>query len=181
MNGIRRSPILVIEAVLLVLLGIAAIVLPLAAGLAVSLVVGLVLLVSGAVGLFSAFSGGAHVHRGWSVISAVIALAVGLLILVNPLVGAATLTLLLGVYLLFDGISLIGLAMDQRKRGAARWALLLASGVIDLGLAALIVFLGAVGSAVVIGLIVGIDLIAAGAALLMVHRAPLVGGLAAQV
>lgn len=173
-----RSPVLTIEAVLLILLGIAAVVLPLAAGIAVSVVVGVVLLVSGAVGLFSALSGHAHVHRGWSLLSAVIALVVGLLILFNPLVGAATLTFLLGVYLLLDGISLIGLSMDQRKRGSSRWGLLLASGIFDLILAALLVFAGALGSAIIVGFIVGIDLIAAGAALLMVHRAPLVGGFA---
>ncbi len=176
-----RSPVLTLEAVLLILLGIAAVVLPLAAGLAVSVVVGVVLLVSGAVGLFAAFTGHAHVHRGWSVLSAVIALVVGVLILVNPLVGAATLTLLLGLYLLLDGVSLIGLSMDQRKRGSSRWGLLLASGLFDLLLAALIVFTGAVGSAIIVGLIVGIDLIAAGVALLMVHWTPLAGGLATAI
>ena len=135
-----RSPVLIAEAVLLILLGIGAIVLPLAAGLAISLVVGIVLLISGAIGLFSAFSGGAHVHRGWSVLSALIALVVGLLILFNPLVGAAALTLLIGVYLLLDGISLIGLAVDQRKRGVKRWGLLVVSGLIDLVLAVAIVW-----------------------------------------
>ena len=176
-----RSPVLTIEAVLLILLGIAAIVTPLFAGLFVATVIGVILLISGAVGLFSAFSGGAHVHKGWSILSAVIALVVGLLILINPLVGASALTLLLAIYLLVDGVSLIGLAMDQRTRGSGRWTLLLVSGIIDIALAVLIFFLGSVGSAVVVGLIVGIDLIAAGIALLMLHRAPLVGGMATQV
>ena len=176
-----RSPLLTVEAVLLILLGIAAIVTPLFAGLFVATAIGLILMISGVIGLATALRGGDHVHRGWSVLSAVIALLVGLLILFNPLAGAAGLVLLLGAYLLLDGVTLIGLSMDQRKRGASRWALLLGSGVIDLVLAALIVTLGAVGGTVVVGLIVGVDLIAAGAALLMVHRAPLVGGLATPV
>ena len=173
-----RSPILTVEAVVLILLGIAALVLPLFTGLLVGTVIGVVLVLSGLVGLASAFSGGAHVHRGWSLLSAIIALLVGLLILFNPLVGVVSLTLLIGAYLLLDGITLIGLGMDQRKRGASRWGLVLGSGVVDLLLAALIVTLGAVGSAVVVGVIIGIDLIAAGAALLLTHRTPLVGGLA---
>lgn len=173
-----RSPILTIEAVLLIVLGAAALILPLFAGLFVGTIIGVVLLVSGIVGLVSAVSGGVHVHRGWSILSAVIALLVGLLILFNPLAGVVSLTLLIGAYLLLDGVSLIGLAFDQRRRGSSRWALLLASGVVDLILAVLIVMLSGIGSAVVVGVILGIDLIAAGIALLAVHRTPLVGGFA---
>ncbi len=176
-----RSPLLIVEAVLLILLGIAAIVTPLFAGLFVATIIGVILMISGAIGLATALGGGVHVHRGWSVLSAVIALLVGLLILFNPLAGAAGLVLLIGAYLLLDGVTLIGLSMDQRKRGSSRWAFLLGSGVLDLLLAALILTLGAVGGTVVVGVIVGIDLIAAGVALLMVHRAPLIGGLATAV
>ena len=176
-----RSPLLTIEAVLLILLGVAALVLPLFAGVLVATVIGVVLVISGAIGLVSGVSGGPHVHRGWSLLSAVIALLIGLLILFNPLAGTISLTLLLGAYLLLDGISLIGLSMDQRKRGAARWGWVLASGVVDLLLAVLIVTLGTVGSAVVVGFIVGVDLIAAGGALLLLHRAPLIGGLTEAV
>jgi uncharacterized membrane protein HdeD (DUF308 family) len=44
------------------------------------------------------------------------------------------------------------------------------AGVLDIVLAVLTVSLGAVGSAALIGIIVGIDLIIAGASLLAVHR-----------
>ena len=130
------------------------------------------------VGLVAAFTGGPHLHQGWSVLSAVVALLFGLLILFNPLAGVVGLTLLIGAYLLLDGVSLVGLSLDQRKRGSSRWGLLLASGIVDLILAALILFLSGIGSAVVIGVILGIDLIAAGIALLALHRTPLVGGFA---
>jgi uncharacterized membrane protein HdeD (DUF308 family) len=168
-----RSPLLTVEAILLIVLGIIALVLPLFAGLFAATAVGVLLILSGGVGLASALRGGKHWHRGWSIASAVIALIVGLLIVFNPLVGAISLTLLLGAYLLLDGVSLIGLALDQRKRGTARWGLLALSGGLDLVLALLALMLGAVGSAVVVGIIVGIDLIAAGAALLLIHRSPL--------
>jgi uncharacterized membrane protein HdeD (DUF308 family) len=168
-----RSPLLTVEAVALIVLGIIALVLPLFAGLFVSTAVGVLLILSGGIGLVSAFRGGPHWHRGWSITSAVIALVVGLLIVLNPLVGAISLTLLLGAYLLFDGVSLIGLAIDQKKRGTARWGMLALAGVVDIVLALLVLLLGAVGSAVVVGVIVGIDLIAAGGALLLIHRSPL--------
>jgi uncharacterized membrane protein HdeD (DUF308 family) len=176
-----RSPILTLEAIALIVLGAAALLLPLFAGLFVGTIIGVVLLISGIVGLVSAFSGGPHLHRGWSILSAVIALVVGLLVLFNPLAGVVSLTLLLGAYLLLDGVSLIGLALDQRKRGSSRWSLVLVSGIVDLILALLIIMLSGIGSAVVVGVILGIDLIAAGIALLALHRAPLVGGFATAV
>ena len=50
------------------------------------------------------------------------------------------------------------------------WGWLLGSGVIDLGLAAVILFMSAIGSAAFIGVVVGLSLIAAGIALLVAHR-----------
>jgi uncharacterized membrane protein HdeD (DUF308 family) len=165
-----RSPWLTIEGVLLILLGIAALVMPLMAGLAATLVFAWILILTGMIGLISAFAGRAHAHLGWSLASAVIALAVGVVLLLYPLAGAVALTTVIGVYLLLDGIALIGLALDHRRRGIGPWGWLLASGVIDLLLAAFIVFMSAIGSAVLIGVLVGLSLIFAGIALLLVQR-----------
>lgn len=166
----RRSMWLTIEGVLLIILGIFALLAPLFAGLALALTFGVLLVVAGVVGLISAFAGRAHAHQGWSIASAVIALVVGLLLLVSPLSGAVAITLLIGAYLVLDGISLIGLSLDHRRRGARAWAWLLAAGIVDILLAVFIVMLTGVGSAVLIGFIVGLDLIVAGVALLMLHR-----------
>ncbi len=166
-----KSPWLTIEGVVLIVLGVVALVLPLAAGLAAAVVFGWILILSGVVGLISAFAGGLHAHRGWGLLSAAVALIVGVLLLINPVAGAVGLTILLGAYLLVDGVALIGLGLDQRRRSSARWPWLTASGVFDLILAALVLFLSPVGSAFLVGIIVGVDLIAAGLALLFVHRA----------
>lgn len=166
-----KSPWLTIEGVLLILLGIAALVMPLMAGLAATLVFAWILILTGMIGLISAFAGRAHAHLGWSLASAIIALLIGIILLVYPLVGAVALTAVIGAYLLLDGIALIGLALDHRKRGIGPWAWLLASGLIDVLLAALIFFMSAIGSAVLIGFIVGLSLIFAGVALLLIERA----------
>ena len=73
----EKSPWLLIEGVLLVLLGLAAVLMPLMAGLAASLVFAWILILSGMVGLISAFAGRNHAHLGWSLASAVIALVIG--------------------------------------------------------------------------------------------------------
>jgi uncharacterized membrane protein HdeD (DUF308 family) len=166
-----RSAWLTIEAVLLILLGIAALVMPLMAGLAATLVFAWILILTGMIGLISAFAGRAHAHIGWSLASAIIALLIGVVLFFYPLAGAVALTLIVGAYLFLDGIALIGLALDHRKRGISPWGWLLASGVIDLVLAAIILFMSAVGSAVFVGVMVGLSLIFAGVALLLVQRA----------
>jgi uncharacterized membrane protein HdeD (DUF308 family) len=165
-----RSPWLTIEAIVLIILGVLAIVFPLFAGIAVAVVIGWVFILSGVVGLISAIAGRQHAHLGWSIASAVIAVLFGLLLLLHPLFAAVAITLLIAAYFLFDGVTLIGLGLDQRKRGSLRWRWMVGAGVLDIVLAVLTVSLGAVGSAALIGIIVGIDLIIAGASLLAVHR-----------
>ncbi len=166
-----RSPWLTIEGVLLIILGLVALWAPFAAGLAVALILGWILLLSGAAGLIAAIIGRDHMHFGWGLASAVIALVIGLAILLFPVAGAVGLSLLIGCYLLFDGITLIASAMDQRRRHARRWGWLMAAGAADIILAVVVVMLSAAGSAILIGVIIGIDLVLAGAALVLLHRA----------
>jgi uncharacterized membrane protein HdeD (DUF308 family) len=166
----NRSSWLTIEAIVLIVLGILAIVFPLFAGIALALVIGWVFVVSGVVGLISAIAGRDHAHLGWSIASAVIAVLFGLLLLLHPLFAAVAITLLLAAYFLFDGVTLVGLGLDQRKRGSLRWRWMVGAGVLDIVFGVLTFSLGALGSAALIGVIVGIDLIIAGASLLAVHR-----------
>ena len=136
-----------------------------------TLVFAWILILTGMIGLISAFAGRSHSHLGWSLASAVIALAIGGALFAYPLAGAVAMTWVIGAYLLMDGVVLIGLGLDHRKRGLAQWGWLLASGGIDLLLAAFILFMSAIGSAVLVGVIVGLSLMAAGVAMLAAHRA----------
>jgi len=165
-----RSRWLTIEAIALIVLGALAIIFPLFTGIAIAILVGWLLVVVGILGLVAAVAGRDHVHLVWSVASAVIAILAGLLLLFHPLFAAVALTVVVAAYLLFDGVTLIGLGLDQRKRGASRWRWVFGSGCVDVLLAVLLLALSGVGSAVLIGVIVGIDLIAAGIGLLAVHR-----------
>jgi uncharacterized membrane protein HdeD (DUF308 family) len=164
-----KSPWLRIEAVLLIVLGIAALIMPLFAGVALTLTLGLVLTAAGVIGVISAFAGRHHVHLGWSLASAILALLLGLFLLIFPLAAAVVLAVLIGAYLLFDGVTIIGLAVNRRNRGDKPWGWLLAAGIADLVLAVFLITLGALGAASLIGVILGIDLIFAGAALFITH------------
>jgi len=165
-----KSPWLTVEGVVLILLGIAAFFAPLIAGLAAAILFAWILLMAGALGVVSAFGAPHAAHQGWSLLSAAIAIVVGVLLLFNPLIGAVTLSLFIAAYLVLDGAALIGLAFDQRKRGAPGWGWLLATGVLDILLGVFILLMSAIGATVLIGFIIGIDLVAAGVALLAMRR-----------
>ena len=159
-----------IEGVALVVLGLLALVAPFVAAVAAVSVLGFLIVMAGVLGLVSTFAGKSHTHRTWSVVSSLIALVAGLLIAFNPVAGAGALVLFVAAYLLFDGVSLIMLSLDQRRRAAHRWGWLLAAGVADILLAVLVMMLGPLGSTLLVGVIVGVDLLLAGVALIALGR-----------
>ena len=72
-----------------------------------------------------------------SLVSAVLGIAVGLILLVAA-GGAISLTLLLIVFFVMEGVATIMYALDHRRELSGRWGLLLVSGAVDLVLAAMI-------------------------------------------
>jgi len=154
-----------IEGIVLFILGIFAIVVPAVATIAVEVFFGWVLLLSGVVGLISTFRMRSAPGFGWSLLSAVIAVAAGVILLAWPLSGVLSLTLILTAFLTLEGIASIMMSLTHRHGFSARWALLLVSGLVDLILAAMI-FLGLPGTAAwAIGLLVGINLVFGGSTL----------------
>src|ERR1700728_1159385 len=155
-----------IEGVVLLVLGIFASVIPNVATIAVEVFIGWVLLLSGVVGLISSFRMRSAPGFGWSLLSAVIAIAAGVILLAWPLSGVLSLTLILTAFLTIEGIASIMISLTHRHGFSARWALLLVSGIIDLILAAMI-FLGLPATAAwAIGLLVGINLVFGGSTLI---------------
>jgi uncharacterized membrane protein HdeD (DUF308 family) len=155
-----------IEGIVLLILGIFAILIPVVATIAVEVFIGWVLLLSGVVGLISTFRMRGAPGFGWSLLSAVIAIAAGVILLAWPLSGVLSLTLILTAFLTIEGVASIMIALSHRHGFSARWALLVVSGLIDLILAAMI-FLGLPGTAAwAIGLLVGINMVFGGSALI---------------
>ena len=154
------------EGVLLLVLGIAAIAIPPVATLAVEVLIGWLILFSGLIGLVATFRTRGAPGFGWSLVSALLGIAVGVLLLASPLRGAVTLTLVLTVFFFIEGVASIFYALEHRRELSGRWAWMLFSGLVDLLLAAAIVF-GLPGTAAwAIGLLVGINLVLGGSALI---------------
>lgn len=155
------------EGIILIILGIAAILVPLIATLAFTIFFGWLLLISGAVGLFSTFK--MHPAPGfwWSLISAILAIVVGVLLIGWPVRGAVSLTLLLIIFFLIEGTASIMFAVEYRRNLPARWGWMVASGVVDLILAALIFAQFPSSAAWAIGLLLGINMVFGGTTLII--------------
>jgi len=156
--------LLIFEAIALILLGTTAIFLPVFFTFAVEIFIGTLLIVAGAVQLFRTFQAGKTKGFWASLLSALIYLATGILLVAYPLSGVLTLTVLLAVLYLIQGASQVALGFDLKALKNSWWLIL--SGVITLVLAAIILF-GLPSTALwVIGLLVGINLLFTGFALL---------------
>jgi uncharacterized membrane protein HdeD (DUF308 family) len=94
-----------VEGIILLGLGLAAILLPLIATVAVEIIIGWLLLMSGIVGLIATFRMRAAPGFGWSLLSAILAIAAGLVLLRWPLGGALSLTLILTVFFVIEGVA----------------------------------------------------------------------------
>ena len=154
-----------IEGIVLALLGVAAIAVPWIATLAFTLVLGWLFLISGIVGLVTTFWMRAMPGFWWSLFSAIIAIAAGLILLTSPVSGALSLTFVLIAFFVIEGIVTIMYAIEHRNQLSGRWGWMLASGIVDLILAG-IIFAGLPGTAAwALGLLVGINLVFGGTAM----------------
>ncbi len=155
-----------VEGVVLLVLGATAIVIPPLATLAATLVLGWLFLVSGVVGLFTTFLMRDAPGFWWSLISAALGVLVGSLLLARPVSGAYSVTLVLIAFFIIEGVASIMFALEHKRELSGRWGWMLASGVIDL-LLALMILAGLPGTAAwALGLLVGINMVFGGAALI---------------
>ena len=156
------------EGIILLILGILAIVVPPIATIAVEVLVGWLLLMSGVVGLIATLRMRGAPGFWWSLISAVLGIVAGVVLLRWPLSGALSLTLILTVFLVLEGLVSILYAFEHKRELSGRWGAMLFSGVVDLLLAG-IIFSGFPGTAAwAIGLLVGVNLVFGGSALIAV-------------
>jgi uncharacterized membrane protein HdeD (DUF308 family) len=154
------------EGIVLFVLGLLAIVVPPVATIAVEVLIGWLLLMSGIVGLIATLRMRSAPGFWWSLLSAVLGIVAGIVLLRWPLSGALSLTLILTVFLALEGMISILYALEHRRELSGRWAMMLSSGVIDLILAG-IIFAGLPGTAAwAIGLLIGINLVFGGSALI---------------
>jgi uncharacterized membrane protein HdeD (DUF308 family) len=155
-----------IEGIALLALGLSAVVVPPLATIAVEILIGWLVLASGIIGLAMTLRARGAPGFGWSLLSAIVGIVAGGVLLAWPLSGAFSLTLVLTVFLAIEGIASIMYALDHRRELTPRWGIMLVSGAVDLILAGMI-FAGLPATAAwAIGLLVGINMVFGGIALI---------------
>jgi len=153
------------EGIVLLVLGAIAILVPPIATLAVTILLAWLFLLSGVFGLFTTFMMRHAPGFWWSLVSALLGIVVGVLLLARPISGALSLTIVVIAFFIIEGAASIMFALDHKRELSGRWGWMLMSGIVDLVLAAL-VFGGLPSTAAwAIGLLVGINMIFGGSAL----------------
>jgi uncharacterized membrane protein HdeD (DUF308 family) len=168
MNGSLQAhwKAFLIEGILLAVLGLAAMVVPLIASLAVTIFLGWMFLFTGVLGLALTLWARQLPGFWWSLISALLGIAAGLILLARPAQGVLTLTIVIGAYFLAEGVASIMYALQHRRELSERWSWMLIAGLMDILISAIIIT-GLPGSAEwAIGLLVGINLLFGGASLI---------------
>jgi uncharacterized membrane protein HdeD (DUF308 family) len=155
-----------LQGVLMLVLGVFAIMLPMVSTLAIELLVGWLLLIGGVLRAISLLRSQRMPGYWWSMLSAVLAIVLGILLVFQPLQGELTLTLLLTVFFILEGVATILIAVRLRTH-LGNWGWILFSGVVDLLLAFLILQGWPSTAAWAIGLLVGINMLFTGLSLAM--------------
>ena len=139
-----------------------------ASAAAVATVVAIFLIIGGGVRVVGGLTTDAA-GRIWGVILGAVMVVGGIAVLAQPLIGVLSISLLLAVYFLADGIIEIFAAF--RLKPTRGWGVVLLSGIVTLLLGWLIWSQWPLSGAVAIGVLVGVRLIFAGTTMIMLGSA----------
>lgn len=155
--------------VVLLIAGILALAAPLAAGLSVAIIVGALLLVGGLAQLVFAFKAGSIGEGLLAFLLGALTVVAGAIVVAQPGVGLATLTLFLAAYFIIEGIFEIIWSFQIRPVNGWGWSLF--SGIVSLLLGIMIWAQFPLSGAWAVGVLVGIKLIFSGWTLILLGGA----------
>jgi len=152
----------------MVVLGIAALVFPMISTVVTTLMVGWMLLFFGGITLFGSFSIQGTGPFFGALLVALLSLASGVFLLVNPLAGAVALTLMVAGLFSLQGAFEISFAFAMRPQEG--WVTMLISGIISGFVAVWIVATWPAISAVLLGILIGANFASTGIAYIFLSR-----------
>ncbi|MBR8830504.1 MAG: hypothetical protein N5P05_003968 [Chroococcopsis gigantea SAG 12.99] len=146
--------------ILLIIIGIVGIVLPNFSTFVVETWVSLMLISAGAAKLVYSFQTRNEGGFIWKLVLSILYVATGIMLLLNPLNGILSLTLLLGSFLLAEGVFELFLAF--RVRPQQNWTWVLGNGIITILLGAMIWFQWPFNAPWLLGTLVGASVLFTG-------------------
>jgi uncharacterized membrane protein HdeD (DUF308 family) len=159
--GRHGSTLSIVWGVLLIVLGFVATGAPFLAAVAVSVVIAWLIIFAGVIHIVVAF----HSHGAgsviWKLLVGLAYLCFGGYLLVHPVLGVASLTLVLAALFVIEGVLNVVLFFKMRPLHGSAW--LLIDGLVTLGLGGLIYAQWPSSSVWAIGILVGVSLMISGA------------------
>lgn len=154
----KSSGFYVAEGIVFILLGIAALCVPSLFTLSFSMMLGWLFLIAGFFQAFRIFQTKDAPGFLWALLSSILLIVAGVIMLTNPFSGAFTLTILLAVFFLIDGIAKIILSFQLHVNKFA----IFIGGLIELALAWIIWKEWPISGTWFIGTLIGVWLILSG-------------------
>lgn len=169
-----------VEGAALIVLGLFAFIIPSIASPAATRWLGWIFIGSGLIGLLTTFWVRHAPGFWWSLISAALAVLVGIVLIANgsedlyggligwpfQIAALAPLRQVVVLFFLIEGGASIMFAVEHRRHFSGRWTWMLCSGMVDLILAAIIIFDLPGSSAWTVGLLIAINMVLGGASLM---------------
>jgi uncharacterized membrane protein HdeD (DUF308 family) len=180
LNGAETShgTLFLFEGIVFVALGLLAIAVPAISSSDMTYYLGWLFLVGGVIGLATTFWARRMPGFWWSLVSALLGILVGVVLIGNksqdlyggllgwPFQTVGPLRMILVLFFLIEGGASIMFAFEHRRQFSGRWAWMLASGILDIALGCIIIFDLPGTSAFTMALLIGINMIVGGAALI---------------
>lgn len=164
----HHSNMVLAQGVIMTVLGMLAIIWPQISTVAADVYIGAIFLLAGFAGLAVMFLAPTVSVFLWSLLTAALSLLAGVLLLWHPVAGAVSLTLVLIAFFIVEGVFQTIVALSYRSVLPKSWGWMVFSGITDLILAGLIIAGWPSSARWALGLIVGVNLITSGVAILMV-------------
>ena len=165
----QASTLSILWGVLLIVFGIFAVGAPFVAAVAVSIAVAWLVVLAGVVHLMLAF----HAHRAgrliWKLLVGLAYLFFGVYLILHPVLGVASLTLVLAVLFLIEGILNVTLFFSMRGIRGAFWVLV--DGIVTILLGLMIYLQWPSSSVWAIGILVGVSMLISGVTRVMLSLA----------
>lgn len=150
------------QGILFIVIGLLSFVLPVVTVIGVEVILAVLLIISGAYQTYQ----GVTDRSGWLIVSGVLSLIVGGIMLLMPLAGAVAVATVIALFLLFEGIVEIVLALQIRSTN--RWGWLMASGILSIVLAIILLIGWPEQTVILAGIFLGINFLLYGIAVLAV-------------
>src|SRR5713101_6577541 len=165
----KASTLSIVWGVLLIVFGMVAIGSPFLAAVAVNAVIAWLIILAGVVHVMLAFRAHGSGSMIWKLLVGLAYVSFGGYLIIHPLLGVASLTLILASLFLIEGVLNIILFFKMRPAGGTSWVLV--DGIITLLLGLMIYMQWPSSSAWTIGILVGVSMIISGVTRVMMSLA----------